>query len=117
MNNQERPAAGSVASYRSKSIMNYLLRDIYDGVVRIVDCMPALESAKRRVVDTLRQPTYLAAAVAVFIAAASVGYGLTNDDLLTALGAFLILPSIVLLYRIGSRGDVDVKTGRQRQAN
>lgn len=79
--------------------------------------MPALESARRRVVDTLRQPTYLAAAAAVFIAAASVTYGLTNDDLLTALGAFLILPSIVLLYRIGSRNDVEIEAGRQRQAN
>ena len=80
-------------------------------------CMPPLDSMARRVVETLRQPTYLAAAAAVLIAAASVGYGLTNNDLLTALGAFLIVPSIVLLYRIGSRSDVEVDAGRRRQAN
>mgnify|MGYP006273383989 CR=1 FL=1 len=80
-------------------------------------CMPPLDSMARRVVETLRQPTYLAAAAAVLIAAASVGYGLTNNDLLTALGAFLIVPSIVLLYRIASQSDVEVETGRRKQAN
>ena len=79
--------------------------------------MPPHDSMARRVAEPLRQPTYLAAAAAVLIAVASVAYGLTNDDLLTALGAFLIAPSIVLLYRIANRSDVDVETGRRKQAN
>ncbi|WP_253736750.1 hypothetical protein [Halohasta salina] len=79
--------------------------------------MPPVDSMVRRVTESLRQPTYLAAVAAVLVAVASVTYGLANDDLLTALGALLIVPSIVLLYRIGSQGDVEVDAERRRQAN
>jgi hypothetical protein len=59
----------------------------------------------------------LAATVAAVIAAASIGYGLTNDDLLTALGALLIVPSIVLLYEIGSRDRSAEFDGTRRRTN
>jgi len=65
--------------------------------------MSSLQSVIQHLSTLLQRSSYLAATVAVVIAAASVGYGLTNDDLLTALGALLIVPSIVLLYKIGSR--------------
>ena len=101
----------------SNYVMNYIFRDTYTVAVHMVYCMPPLDSMGRRVVETLRQPTNIAAAAAVVVAVASVGYGLTNDDLLTALGAFLIVPSIVLLYLIANQSDVEVDTDRQRQAN
>jgi len=77
--------------------------------------MSSLQSVIQHLSTLLQRSSYLAATVAVVIAAASVGYGLTNDDLLTALGALLIVPSIVLLYKIGSRdrsGEFDGTRGR-----
>jgi hypothetical protein len=94
-----------------------LLDDIYEAAVRINGCMSSLQSVTQRVSTALQRSSYLAATVAVVIAAASVGYGLTNNDLLTALGALLIVPSIVLLYEIGSRERSGEFDGTRRQTN
>ena len=79
--------------------------------------MASLDSMAGHIVEQLRQPTYIAVVAAVLVAAVSVGYGLTNNDLLTALGAGLIVPSIVLLYAIATRSDIETDVDRQRQAN
>jgi len=79
--------------------------------------MSSLQSVTRKLSTALQRSSYLAATVAVAIAVASVGYGVTNDDLLTALGALLIVPSIVLLYEIGSRNRSAEFDGTRRQTN
>jgi len=79
--------------------------------------MSSLQTVTQRASTVLQRSSYLAATVAVAIAAASVGYGLTNNDLLTALGALLIVPSIVLLYEIGSRERSAELDATQRQTN
>jgi len=94
-----------------------MLDDIYVAAVRINDCMSSLQTVTQRASTALQRSSYLAATVAVAIAAASVGYGLTNNDLLTALGALLIVPSIVLLYEIGSRERSAELDATQRQTN
>lgn len=77
--------------------------------------MSLLQSVKQRVVATAQRSALLAAGVGLLLATASVVYGVTNDDLLTALGAGLLVPSIVLLYVIGTHGqDVDVGSTRQQ---
>lgn len=78
--------------------------------------MSPLQSEIQQLSTALQRSSYLAATVAVAIAAASVGYGLTNNDLLTALGALLIVPSIVLLYEIGSRENTEFD-GTRRGTN
>lgn len=76
--------------------------------------MSPLDSMPRRVVEPLRNPTNIAVVAAVLVAALSVGYGLTNNDLLTAIGAGLIVPSIVLLYEIGNRDrNAELDTNRR----
>ena len=76
--------------------------------------MSSLQSTKQRVMAILQRSTLLAASVGFLLATASVVYGITNDDLLTALGAGLLIPSIVLLYAIGTR-DHDVELGSTPQ--
>ena len=76
--------------------------------------MRPLQSIQQRVLATLQRSTLLAASVGILLATASVVYGITNDDLLTALGAGLLVPSIVLLYAIGTRGH-DVEFGSTPQ--
>jgi len=94
-----------------------MLDDIYVAAVRINSCMSSLQTVTQLASTALQRSSYLAATVAVAIAAASVGYGLTNNDLLTALGALLIVPSIVLLYEIGSRDRSAELDATQRQTN
>jgi ACR3 family arsenite efflux pump ArsB len=67
--------------------------------------------------SAIQQSTYVAATVALAIATASVVYGLTNDDILTALGALLLVPSIILLYSIANRQQDVEFSSRQQQTN
>jgi len=53
----------------------------------------------------------LGAAVALSAAAVAVAYGLTHQDLVTALGGLLFVPTAVLLAGIGlSAGDDDANS-------
>jgi len=113
----DEPTARANCTDKPGYIIIYLLDDIYEAAVRINGCMSSLQSVTQRVSTALQRSSYLAATVAVVIAAASVGYGLTNNDLLTALGALLIVPSIVLLYEIGSRERSGEFDGTRRQTN
>ena len=79
--------------------------------------MSSVHSLKQRVLSAIQQSTYVAATVALAIATASVVYGLTNDDILTALGALLLVPSIILLYSIANRQQDVEFSSRQQQTN
>jgi hypothetical protein len=77
--------------------------------------MSSVQLLKQRVLSAIQQTTYVAATVALTIATASVVYGLTNDDILTALGALLLVPSIILLYSIANRqADVEFNSTQQQ---
>lgn len=58
----------------------------------------------------------LGAVLALGAAVAAVGYGLLNQDLVTALGGLLFVPTAALLAGIGLSGG-DVSCGRERGAD
>lgn len=56
---------------------------------------------------------FCVAAVVVFgVAVVAIGYGLTRQDIVTALGALLLIPAAALLAAIGISGDGGVGGGR-----
>ena len=65
--------------------------------------MRVLGVIRRRIVAALRCRLCLPAAVALAIATAGVGYGVLYDDIVTALGASLFVPSAAILFGIASR--------------
>jgi hypothetical protein len=50
--------------------------------------------------------------LSLLIAIAGVWYGLTNDDVVTALGALLFIPSAVLLFGVAARRNASTMSFR-----
>jgi len=62
--------------------------------------MSRLEAAKRRLLGCrICVPALFTAGIAT----AAISYGLATDDMVTALGALLLVPSAILLFGIGLR--------------
>ncbi|MFC6875334.1 hypothetical protein [Halobellus marinus] len=57
----------------------------------------------RRIAPALRCRLCVPAVLALLVATAGIAYGVTNDDIVTALGATLFVPSAVILFGIGLR--------------
>ncbi|QCC48465.1 hypothetical protein [Halobellus limi] len=65
--------------------------------------MRVLGVIRRRTAAILRCRLCFPAVVALAIATAGIAYGVTNDDIVTALGASLFVPSAAILFGIASR--------------
>jgi len=76
--------------------------------------MRSLRSIRRLASSVLGCRICVPAGAALFIAAAGVWYGLTHDDVVTALGALLFVPSAVLLFGVAVRRNADVRPPRSR---
>ncbi|SDN10078.1 hypothetical protein SAMN05192554_11535 [Haloarchaeobius iranensis] len=79
--------------------------------------MRPLRSLRRVVSVVLGCRVCVPASLAVLIAVAGVVYGLTNDDVVTALGALLFLPSAAILFGVAARRCSDRVPFRERRAN
>jgi len=76
--------------------------------------MRSLRSIRRLGSSVLACRICVPAGTALLIAAAGVWYGLTHDDVVTALGALLFVPSAVLLFGVAARRNADVWPPRSR---
>jgi uncharacterized membrane protein len=79
--------------------------------------MRVIRSIRRRVSTVLGCRICVPAAVALCIAAAGVGYGLTHDDVVTALGALLFVPSAAILFGVAVRRNGSERVPGDRRAN
>jgi len=76
--------------------------------------MRSLRSIRRLVSSVLACRISVPAGAALLIAAAGVWYGLTHDDVVTALGALLFVPSAVLLFGVAARRNGGPRPPRSR---
>ena len=76
--------------------------------------MVALRSLARRAAAVDRR-VLVPGVVALVVAAVGVAYGIVADDVVTALGALLFVPSAALLVGIALRRDRGVETRERRR--
>ena len=76
--------------------------------------MVALRSPARRAAAVARR-VLVPGVVALVVAVVGVAYGIVADDVVTALGALLFVPSAALLFGIALRRDRGVETRERRR--
>jgi hypothetical protein len=76
--------------------------------------MVALRSLARRVAAVDRR-VLVPGVVALVVATVGVAYGIVADDVVTALGALLFVPSAALLFGIALRRNRGVETRERRR--
>mgnify|MGYP000701055084 CR=1 FL=1 len=62
-----------------------------------------LSRSPRETLGALRNHLLIPASVALLAGLGGIAFGLTHDDVVTALGALLFLPSAVLLFGIAAK--------------
>lgn len=72
---------------------------------------------RTRVANALRSRLLVPAVVALAATVGGVGYGMVNDDVVTAAGSLVFLPSALLLFAIATRDGIDESTNGPEAGN